>query len=162
MKVLKFGGSSVSNAGNCKRVQEIIKRDYANCKQVVVVSAFGGVTDELERCINLASQRNKEYEIALLKLRERHDQVTNELNVPDEIIVARLGSPIAIGIGENNEEFFVASDASPFIEYTKDAIYLDDEELAIIELGKEIRIRKIQDDSIVEPNIQELKLNLED
>ena len=85
MKVLKFGGSSVSNAGNCKRVQEIIKRDYANCKQVVVVSAFGGVTDELERCINLASQRNKEYEIALLKLRERHDQVTNELNVPDEI-----------------------------------------------------------------------------
>ena len=84
-----------------------------------------------------------------------------DVNKPDEIIVARLGSPIAIGIGENNSEFFIASDASPFIEYTKDAIYLDDEELAIIKLGKAIRIRKIYDDSIVEPNIQELKLNLE-
>ncbi len=68
---------------------------------------------------------------------------------------------MAIGIGENNKEFFIASDASPFIEYTKDAIYLDDEELAIIKLGKNIRIRKINDDSFVEPNIQELQLNLE-
>ena len=85
MKVLKFGGSSVSNSGNCKRVQEIIKRDYANCKQVVVVSAFGGVTDELERCINLASQRSKEYENSLTQLKERHFQVINELNLSEEI-----------------------------------------------------------------------------
>jgi glucosamine--fructose-6-phosphate aminotransferase (isomerizing) len=80
---------------------------------------------------------------------------------PDEIIVAKLGSPIAIGIGENNTEFFVASDASPFIEYTRNAIYLEDEELAIIKLGEDIRIRKIQDNTIVEPDIQQLKLNLE-
>ncbi|MDM8160156.1 bifunctional aspartate kinase/homoserine dehydrogenase I [Labilibaculum sp. K2S] len=85
MKVLKFGGSSVSNSENCKRVQEIIKRDYANCKQVVVVSAFGGVTDELERCINLAGNRNKEYENSLFKVKERHFQVINELNLPAEI-----------------------------------------------------------------------------
>lgn len=85
MKVLKFGGSSISNSENCKRVQEIIKRDYANCKQVVVVSAFGGVTDDLERCINLASQRNKEYENSLFELKERHFQVINELNLPEEI-----------------------------------------------------------------------------
>lgn len=88
MKVLKFGGSSVSNSGNCKRVQEIIKRDYANCKQVVVVSAFGGVTDELERCINLASQRSKEYENSLFQLKERHFQVIKELNLPEEIKVS--------------------------------------------------------------------------
>lgn len=88
MKVLKFGGSSVSNAENCKRVQEIIKRDYANCKQVVVVSAFGGVTDELERCINLASQRSNEYENSLLKVKERHFQVINELNLPVEIEIS--------------------------------------------------------------------------
>ncbi|WP_372755689.1 bifunctional aspartate kinase/homoserine dehydrogenase I [Labilibaculum sp.] len=85
MKVLKFGGSSVSNSENCKRVQEIIKRDYANCKQVVVVSAFGGVTDELEKCIKLASQRSKEYENSILQLKERHFQVINELNLPEEI-----------------------------------------------------------------------------
>ena len=81
-------------------------------------------------------------------------------NKPNEIVVARLGSPLAIGIGE--DEFFIASDASPFIEYTKNAIYLEDEEMAIIRLGKEIKLRKIKDDSIAYPNIQELQLNIEE
>ena len=78
---------------------------------------------------------------------------------PNEIVVAKLGSPIAIGIGE--DEFFIASDASPFIEYTKNAIYLEDEEMAIIRRGKDIKIRKIKDDSLVDPYMQELKINLE-
>lgn len=85
MKVLKFGGSSVSTAGNCKRVQEIIKRGYPYGKQVVVVSAFGGVTDDLERCIHLASQKNKEYENSLTKLKDRHNQVIKELSLSTEI-----------------------------------------------------------------------------
>ena len=80
---------------------------------------------------------------------------------PNEIVVARLGSPIAIGVGNNNEEFFIASDASPFIEYTKNVVYLEDEEMAIIKLGREIQVRKILDDSSVKANIQELKLSLD-
>ena len=80
---------------------------------------------------------------------------------PDELVVARLGSPIAIGVGNNNEEFFIASDASPFIEFTKNVVYLEDEEMAIIKLGREIQVRKIMDDSSVEANIQELKLSLD-
>ncbi|NNE77834.1 MAG: glutamine--fructose-6-phosphate transaminase (isomerizing) [Pricia sp.] len=79
---------------------------------------------------------------------------------PDEIVVAKLGSPLAIGIGEN--EFFIASDASPFIEFTNNAVYLEDEEMAIIRLGKEIKLRKIKNDAITYPNILELKLNLEE
>ena len=78
---------------------------------------------------------------------------------PDEIVVAKLGSPLAIGIGQN--EFFVASDASPFIEFTNNAIYLEDDELAIIKLDKDIKIRKIKDDTVVAPYVQKLKLNLE-
>ena len=79
---------------------------------------------------------------------------------PDEIVVAKLGSPLAIGIGE--DEFFIASDASPFIEYTSDAIYLEDEEMAIIRRGRDVRVRKIKNDTLVEdPYIQELQLNLE-
>ena len=74
-------------------------------------------------------------------------------------MVAKLGSPLAIGIGE--EEFFIASDASPFIEYTSNAIYLEDEEMAIIRLGKPIKVRKIKDDLSVDPYIQELQLSLE-
>jgi glucosamine--fructose-6-phosphate aminotransferase (isomerizing) len=79
----------------------------------------------------------------------------------NEIVVARLGSPIAIGIGKDNKEFFVASDASPFIEYTKEALYLEDEEMAVIKLNKEIKIRKIKDDSLVDTKTQELQLSLE-
>ncbi|MDP5076636.1 MAG: glutamine--fructose-6-phosphate transaminase (isomerizing), partial [Nonlabens sp.] len=78
---------------------------------------------------------------------------------PDEIVVARLGSPLAIGVGEN--EFFIASDASPFLEFTKEAIYLEDGEMAVIRTHKEIKIRKIHDDSLVDPYVQELQMNLE-
>ena len=78
---------------------------------------------------------------------------------PNEIVIARLGSPLAIGVGK--DEFFIASDASPFIEYTKNAIYLEDEEMAIIRLHKDIKVRKIKDDSLVAPYIQELQMNLE-
>ena len=80
---------------------------------------------------------------------------------PNEIIVARLGSPIAIGVGEDEKEFFVASDASPFVEYTKNAIYLEDEEMAIIRLGKGVKVRKIKDDSLVDPTIQKLQMSLD-
>lgn len=78
---------------------------------------------------------------------------------PGVMVLARLGSPVAIGVGEN--EYFVASDASPFVAYTKNAIYLEEGHMAIIELGKEIDVRIIQDNSKVDANVQELKLNLE-
>ncbi|TQI72185.1 glucosamine--fructose-6-phosphate aminotransferase (isomerizing) [Gramella sp. Hel_I_59] len=78
---------------------------------------------------------------------------------PDEIVVARLGSPLAIGVGE--DEFFVASDASPFLEFTNNAIYLEDGEMAVIRRDKEVKVRKIHDDSLVDPYVQELQMNLE-
>ena len=78
---------------------------------------------------------------------------------PDEIVVARLGSPLAIGVGE--DEFFIASDASPFIEYTNNAIYLEDGEMAIVRRNKDVKVRKIHDDSLVDPYLQELQINLE-
>ncbi len=79
---------------------------------------------------------------------------------PDEIVVARLGSPLAIGIGQ--DEFFIASDASPFIEFTNNAVYLEDGQMAIVRLGKEIKLRQIKDDAIAYPTILELQLNLEE
>jgi glucosamine--fructose-6-phosphate aminotransferase (isomerizing) len=66
---------------------------------------------------------------------------------------------LAIGVGE--DEFFIASDASPFIEYTSNAIYLEDEEMAIVSLHKPLKIRKIKDDTLVDPYVQELQMNLE-
>ena len=101
----------------------------------------------------------KAVQIALNQVVGAYAIVVFDKNKPNELVVAKLGSPLAIGIGE--DEFFVASDASPFIEFTKNAIYLEDEEMAIIRLNKEIKIRKIKDDSLVNPYIQELQINLE-
>ncbi|ODS88672.1 glutamine--fructose-6-phosphate transaminase (isomerizing) [Chryseobacterium lacus] len=78
---------------------------------------------------------------------------------PGVLVVGRLGSPLAIGLGEN--EYFIASDASPFVEFTRDAIYLEEGHMATISLENGVDIRSITDNSKIEPAIQELKLNLE-
>ena len=77
---------------------------------------------------------------------------------PNKLIAARNSSPLVIGIGE--DEFFVASDATPIIEYTKNVVYLDDEQVAIIEKGQDVKIVDISNKEVT-PYIQELELNLE-
>lgn len=78
---------------------------------------------------------------------------------PDKLVLAKKGSPMVVGVG--NDEFFVASDASPFLEYTKNAIYLEDEEMAILRRGQDIEMRTIHSNEVVDPLIQELQLHLE-
>ncbi|MFS4430676.1 glutamine--fructose-6-phosphate transaminase (isomerizing) [Chryseobacterium sp. GVT01B] len=78
---------------------------------------------------------------------------------PGVLVVGRLGSPLAIGIGE--KEYFIASDASPFVEFTKEAIYLEEGHMATISLENGVDIRTINDNSKIEPEIQELKMSLE-
>nr|WP_314497773.1 glutamine--fructose-6-phosphate transaminase (isomerizing) [uncultured Chryseobacterium sp.] len=78
---------------------------------------------------------------------------------PGVLVVGRLGSPLAIGIGD--QEYFIASDASPFVEFTKEAIYLEEGHMAILSLENGVDIRTITDNSKIVPEIQELKLNLE-
>ncbi len=76
---------------------------------------------------------------------------------PDMLIAARKGSPLVIGIGEN--DFYLASDATPIIEYTKNVVYLDDEEVAILKRGSELKIKTIKNEEKT-PYIQELEWNL--
>ncbi|WP_370901074.1 glutamine--fructose-6-phosphate transaminase (isomerizing) [Chryseobacterium gossypii] len=78
---------------------------------------------------------------------------------PGVLVVGRLGSPLAIGIGD--KEYFIASDASPFVEFTKEAIYLEEGHMATISLETGVDIRTITENSKIEPEIQELKLSLE-
>ncbi|AZA61083.1 glutamine--fructose-6-phosphate transaminase (isomerizing) [Chryseobacterium indoltheticum] len=78
---------------------------------------------------------------------------------PGVLVVARLGSPLAIGIGD--KEYFIASDASPFVEFTKEAIYLEEGHMATISLEGGVDIRTITENSKIIPEIQELKLSLE-
>jgi glucosamine--fructose-6-phosphate aminotransferase (isomerizing) len=78
-------------------------------------------------------------------------------NHPDMLIAARKSSPLVVGIGI--EEMFIASDATPIVEYTKDVVYLNDEELAILERGKPLKIKTIKNKEKT-PYIQKLELNL--
>lgn len=59
---------------------------------------------------------------------------------PNQLVAARKSSPLAVGVSEDNTEFFLASDASPIAEYTKKIVYLNDEEVALIERGKELEV----------------------
>ncbi|MDR1698245.1 MAG: glutamine--fructose-6-phosphate transaminase (isomerizing) [Prevotellaceae bacterium] len=76
---------------------------------------------------------------------------------PDRIIAARKSSPLVVGIGE--DEFFLASDATPIIEYTNKVIYLNDEEIAIIRRGKELKIKNLSDVEVPH-EVKELEMSL--
>ena len=157
-----------SNSGDLVIIHNGIIENYAALKKELINRGYTFYSDtDTEVLVNLIEdikknenvKLGKAVQIALNQVVGAYAIALFDKNKPDEIVVAKLGSPLAIGIGDN--EFFVASDASPFIEYTNNAIYLEDEEMAIIRLGRDIKIRKVKDDSIVAPYIQELQLNLE-
>lgn len=79
---------------------------------------------------------------------------------PDVIIGAKKGSPMVVGIGKDKSEFFLASDATPIIEYTKEVVYLEDEQIVELRVGQDPILRSI-DNEVLTPYIQELELQLE-
>jgi glutamine---fructose-6-phosphate transaminase (isomerizing) len=78
---------------------------------------------------------------------------------PDKLVVAKKASPLVIGIGEDNKEYFVASDATPIVEYTKNVVYLNDEEIGIISLNKGLKIKTIKNVDKT-PYVEKLEMNL--
>ncbi|MEO1486201.1 MAG: glutamine--fructose-6-phosphate transaminase (isomerizing) [Bacteroidota bacterium] len=158
-----------SNSSNLVIIHNGIIENYESIKKALIGRGYEFKTDtDTEVLVNLIEEvkekeqvkLGKAVQIALNQVVGAYAIAVFDRTKPDEIVVAKLGSPLAIGIGE--DEYFIASDASPFIEYTNNAVYLEDEEMAIIRLGKEIKLRKIKDDAIAYPNILELQLNLEE
>lgn len=78
---------------------------------------------------------------------------------PDTLICARKSSPLAIGIGEEKSEFFIASDASPIAEYTKSIIYLNDEEVAEVKCGQDVKVLNLKGE-VSEHAVTEVDLDL--
>jgi len=157
-----------SNSGNLVIIHNGIIENYEAIKQELTKRGYTFKSDtDTEVLVNLIEdvmvqedlKLGKAVQIALNQVVGAYAIAVFDKRKPNEIVVAKLGSPLAIGIGE--DEFFIASDASPFIEYTKNAIYLEDEEMAIIRRDKGIKVRKIKGDTLVAPYIQELQLNLE-
>ena len=158
-----------SNSGDLVIIHNGIIENYEAIKQELTKRGYTFQSDtDTEVLVNLIEEVKKTEDVKLGKaVQIALNQVVGAYAIavfdkrkPDEIVVAKLGSPLAIGIGE--DEFFIASDASPFIEFTNNAVYLEDEEMAIIRLGKEIKLRKIKDDAVAYPRILELQMNLEE
>ena len=157
-----------SNSGNLAIIHNGIIENYEPIKKELTKRGYTFQSDtDTEVLVNLIEDVKKKEKVGLGKaVQIALNQVVGAYAIavidkerPDEIVVARLGSPLAIGIGE--DEYFIASDATPFIEYTTNAIYLEDEEMAIVRLHKPMKVRKIKDDSLVDPYVQELQMNLE-
>ena len=158
----------LSNSGKLAIVHNGIIENYQSIKQRLQQEGYVFHSDtDTEVLINFIEYiKNKKQ----LPLEEAVRYALNEVigayaiavmeeDNPSKMVVARLGSPLVIGIGEN--EFYIASDASPFIEYTQNALYLEDGEMATIELNKELQVRKIHNNEEVDPTIQELKLSID-
>ncbi|WP_299105335.1 glutamine--fructose-6-phosphate transaminase (isomerizing) [uncultured Tenacibaculum sp.] len=159
-----------SQSGNLVIVHNGIIENYDTIKKELISRGYEFQSDtDTEVLVNLIEEvkktegckLGKAVQLALTQVIGAYAIAVFDKSKPNELVVARLGSPIAIGVGNENKEFFVASDASPFIEYTKNAIYLEDGELAIIKKDKGIKVRKIDNDKLVDANIQELQLSLE-
>ena len=158
----------VSNSGDLVIIHNGIIENYAPLKVELIKRGYTFTSDtDSEVLINLIEEVQKKEKLKLGKaVQLALNQVVGAYAIavfdkknPNEIVAARLGSPLAIGIGEG--EYFIASDASPFIEYTSNAVYLEDGEMANIRLHRPMKVRKIKDDSLVDPYIQELQMNLE-
>ena len=158
----------LSNSGQLALIHNGIIENYDAIKTELKSRGYVFHSDtDTEVLVNLIEEVKKKegvklgkaLQLALQEVVGAYAIAVFDLEKPDEIVVAKLGSPLAIGIGEG--EFFVASDASPFIEYTTDALYLEDHQMAILKVGKKIKLRSIKDDLPKTPHILALQLSLD-
>ena len=157
-----------SNSGRLVLVHNGIIENYESLRAYLTKKGFSFSSEtDTEVLVNLIEhiqttqglKTGKAVQIALNQVVGAYAIAVFDKERPKEIVVAKLGSPLAIGLGK--DEYFVASDASPFIEYTNRSIYLEDNEMAVINQDKGLKMYAIPDNSRVDPQIQELQLSLE-
>jgi glucosamine--fructose-6-phosphate aminotransferase (isomerizing) len=157
-----------SNSGDLILVHNGIIENYAALKKVLQQRGYVFHSDtDTEVLVNLIEEvkktnkvkLGKAVQLALKEVEGAYAIAVFDQSKPNEIVVAKLGSPLAIGVGEN--EFFIASDATPFIEFTNQAIYLEDHEMAVLRLGRDVRVRDLKEDIRLDSAIQELSLSVE-
>lgn len=127
---------------------------------------FSSDTDT-EVLVNLIEDVKKEENISLSKaVRIALNQVIGayaiaviDRNNSDKIVVAKNGSPLVVGLGE--KEYYIASDATPFLEYTKQAVYLEDGEMATVDREEGLKIRSIKSNKPIDPYVHQLQMDIE-
>ena len=155
----------LSASGRISMIHNGIIENYASLKQELLKKGYQFSSDtDTEVLLNFIDDilsnnqcsLEEAVRIALKRVVGAYVIVLLDAENPDTLIAARKGSPLVIGIGEN--EHFLASDASPIIEYTKEVVYINDYELAIIK-GNELVLKNLGNE-IITPFVQKLDLEL--
>jgi glucosamine--fructose-6-phosphate aminotransferase (isomerizing) len=158
----------VSNSGNLTLVHNGIIENYATLREQLKQRGFTFKSEtDTEVLVQLIEYTQQKLNCGL------GNAVRNALQVaigayaiavidkryPNQLVCARKSSPLAVGIVEDNSEFFIASDASPIAEYTKHIVYLKDEEVAVIERDKEMKVYNLNGEE-ADAEIKEVDLDL--
>jgi glucosamine--fructose-6-phosphate aminotransferase (isomerizing) len=158
----------VSMDGSIALIHNGIIENYDALKQELVRQGylFKSETDTevLVHLVDFISKKENVWfgealRLALLNVVGAYAIVAISKNFPNQMVAARKSSPLVVGIGAAGD-FYLASDATPIVEYTKQVVYLEDEEIAVIKLGEELKIYNISDQEKT-PYIQQLELELE-
>ena len=157
----------ISGDGKLSIIHNGIIENYASIKKALEEKGHVFKSDtDTEVLIHLIEEiKNHEkvnlfeaVRIALAKVIGAYAIVVMEEGVNNEFIAARKGSPLVIGVGRN--EYYIASDATPIIEYTNEVVYLEDGEIARVNSGEKLEIKTIENESKT-PYIHELELSLD-
>ena len=161
----------LSESGRLALVHNGIIENYANIKEYLIGKGYhfksSTDTEVLVQLIEFVQQRfHLDLGLAVLYALRRvvgaYAIAVLDREHPDVIICARKSSPLVVGIGENQSEFFLASDALPIIGYTKHIVYLNDEEVAEIRCGESITIKNLSNSrEVVAPNVHDVDIDLD-
>jgi glucosamine--fructose-6-phosphate aminotransferase (isomerizing) len=157
-----------SNNGELVMIHNGIIENYEVLKTELVTRGYTFYSDtDSEVLINLFEEIQKTknvsleeaVQIGLNRVVGAYGIVVFDKKNPSSLVVAKLGSPLAIGLGK--DEFYIGSDATPFLEHTKKVIYLNDFEVAVLEPDSDVQVKNIKENLFVPVAVEELDLNLE-
>lgn len=159
----------VSQSGRLALVHNGIIENYASLKKFLTGKGFtfksSTDTEVLVQLIEfMQTEYGKDLEgavvMALRRVVGAYAIAVIDRDCPDKIVLARKSSPLVIGVGGDNKEFFFASDALPFANYTNRMVYLNDNEVALLRLGHNVEIRNLDNKEITH-DVKEVDINLE-
>jgi glutamine---fructose-6-phosphate transaminase (isomerizing) len=157
-----------SQSGNLALVHNGIIENYADLRERLQQKGFvfksATDTEVLVQFIEYIQQKYSTdllsaTRIALNKVIGAYAIVVFDRRNPDQMIAARKSSPLVVGIGQDNSEFYIASDATPIAEYTKNMFYCGDEEIVVLERNKPLKVVNLQNDA-VDPKIQHVEMDM--
>ena len=158
----------VSQSGNLTLVHNGIIENYATLREQLMQHGFTFKsetdTEVLVQLIEYIMEKknidlSKAVRVALNKVYGAYAIVVIDSRNPNMLVAARKASPLAVGVVEDNSEFFIASDASPIAEYTHQIVYLKDEEVAVIERGKQLHVYNLNGEE-AEAEVKEVDVDL--